>query len=409
MSERDDDRRPVVGSLEGLRELNRLRVVDALRERGLASKGDLADLTGLSRTTVTVVLSDLQRSGLVVERDDAEPAATAARKGRRPVRYALDASAGAAVGVDFDHSHLRVAVADLSLRVLGEREMALDVDHDATDALDVAAGMVEELLRDTGVSRDRLIGTGMGLPGPIDIETGTVQSSVILPGWVGLQPARELAERLGLHVEVDNDANLGALAETVCGAVRDLRHVIYLKVSGGIGGALVLDGRVYRGAAGRAGELGHIEVQAGGALCRCGKRGCLETIASAPVLVDLLRAMHGPYLTLDDMLDLIQSGDLGARRLVVEAGQAIGRLLGDICNVLNPQAVVVGGELAGAGQPFLDAIREAINWRVMAGGTRPIEIRPALLGRRSGVLGALALIVGDTQRIRSAGLIALHA
>jgi len=269
--------------------------------------------------------------------------------------------------------------------------------------------MVEEVLRDTGVGRDQLIGAGMGLPGPIDRVTGTVESSVILPGWVGLQPAYELATRLDLHVEVDNDANLGALSELLFGAARDLGHFIYLKVSGGVGAGLMLDGRVYRGSAGKAGELGHIEVEPGGALCRCGKRGCLETVASAPVLVDVMRRIHGPDVTLSDMLDLIRAGDLGARRLVTEAGRAIGRVLGDTCNVLNPQGIVVGGELAEAGQPFLDGIREAIDWRVITGAATPIEVRVGVLGRRAGVLGAISLVVGDTQRVRSAGLVALHA
>jgi predicted NBD/HSP70 family sugar kinase len=409
MSSRGPGGGPAAGSLEGLREFNRLRVVDALRERGLASRADLAYVTGLSRTTVATVLSDLMTSGLVIEREQDTHMTSEMRKGRRPVQFALDASAGAAVGIDFDHGHLRVALADLSSRVLSERERTLDVDHRATDALDVAAETVGEVLGETGVSRDQLIGAGMGLPGPIDRITGTVESSVILPGWVGLQPAHELATRLELHVEVDNDANIGALAEFLFGAARDLNHFIYLKVSGGIGAALVLDGRVYRGSDGKAGELGHIEVEPGGALCRCGKRGCLETVASAPVLVDVLRRIHGPDLNLAEMLDLIQAGDLGARRLVTEAGRAIGRVLGDACNVLNPQGIIVGGELAEAGRPLLDGIREAIDWRVITGAATPIEVRLGVLGRRAGVLGAISLVVGDTQRVRSAGLVALHS
>jgi predicted NBD/HSP70 family sugar kinase len=395
--------------LEGLREFNRLRVVDTLRERGVASRGELARLTGLSRTTVTAVLSDLGRAGLVVERADAAPAASEARKGRPPRRFALDASAGAAVGVDFDHANVRVAVADLSSRVLGERQLALDVDRESTDALDAAAAMVVDVLAEAGVDHDRLVGAGMGLPGPIDAKTGSVGTSVLLPGWIGLQPAEELGARLGLHVQVDNDANLGALAEVLFGAARGLRHVIYVKASGGIGAALVLNGRVYRGSAGKAGELGHVEVQADGAICRCGNRGCLETVASAPVLVELLRAVHGPGLTLEDMLDLIRAGDLGARRVVADAGRAIGRLLGDSCNLLNPEAIVVGGELAAAGEPFLDGIREAIGRRVLPAAGDPVDVRPADLGRRAGVLGALALVIGDTERLRSAGLVALRA
>jgi predicted NBD/HSP70 family sugar kinase len=400
---------PAAGSLEGLRESNRLRVVDALRERRIASRGELAGVTGLSRTTVAAVLADLARAGLVGTREEDSESSRRPGKGRPPIRFGLNASAGAAVGVDFDHGHLRVAVADLSSTVLAERQAELDVDHDATEALDAAAEMLELVLADAGVDRRALVGAGMGLPGPIDRDTGTVGSSVILPGWVGLEPRRELASRLGLPVQVDNDANLGALAEVVFGAARGLSHVIYLKVAAGIGAGLVLDGRVYRGSAGKAGELGHTQERPEGILCRCGNRGCLETLASAPALVEQLRPAHGSELTVADMLDLVRTGDRGAIRVVDDAGRAIGRVLGDVCNALNPEAIVVGGDLAAAGEPLLQAIRETIARRALPGAAERVDVRPALLGQRAGVLGALALVIGDTERLRSAGLVALPA
>ncbi len=410
MTRPDGSRRPpTVGSLGGLRESNRLRVVDALRQRGIASRGELAGVTGLSWTTVAAVLADLERAGLVATREDPADHVRPPGKGRPPIRFGLDASAGAAVGVDFDHGHLRVAVADLSSTVLAERQAELDVDHDATEALDAAADMLELVLADAGVDRRALVGAGMGLPGPIDRDTGTVGSSVILPGWVGLEPRRELGSRLGLPVQVDNDANLGALAEVAFGAARGLSDVVYLKVAAGIGAGLILDGRVYRGAAGKAGELGHMQERPDGIVCRCGNRGCLETFASAPALVEQLRPSHGPDLTVADMLELVRAGDRGARRVVGDAGRAIGNVLGDICNALNPEAIIVGGDLAAAGEPLLEGIRETIARRALPAAAESVEVRPALLGRRAGVLGALALVIGDTEGLRSAGLVALPA
>jgi predicted NBD/HSP70 family sugar kinase len=397
------------GSLEALREFNRLRVIDALRQRGIASRAELARVTGLSRTTVATLVSDLQERGLVVERPELERDGRPAGKGRPPVLLGLDPSAGAAVGVGYDHRHIRVAVADLSSTVLGEREQELDVDHEATAALDAAAGMLDELLDSLGMERDQVVGAGMGLPGPIDRETGTVGSTVIMPGWVGLEPRRELAGRLGVHVEVDNDANLGALGEVLFGAARGLGDVVYVKVAAGIGAGLVLDGNVYRGARGEAGELGHVQARPEGAVCRCGNRGCLETIASAPALVELLRATHGPDLTVRDLLDLVAAGDRAATRVVDDAGRAIGRVLADLCDLLNPEAIVVGGDLAAAGEPFLGAIRQAIDRRALPSAAEAVDVRPGLLGERAEVLGALALVIGNTERLRSAGLAALQA
>jgi predicted NBD/HSP70 family sugar kinase len=209
-----------------------------------------------------------------------------------------------------------------------------------------------------------------------------------------------------VHVEIDNDANLGALGEVLFGAARGLRNVVYVKVSSGIGAGLVLAGRLYRGSAGKAGELGHVQARPHGAVCRCGNRGCLETVASTPALVDLLRRSHGPGFAFGDLLGLLAAGDPGATRVVEDAGHAIGRVLGDLCDLLDPEAIVVGGELAASGEPFLEAMRAEIGDRLLP---RAVDVRPGLLGERAEVLGALALVIGNAERLRSAGLAALHA
>ncbi len=160
----------------------------------------------------------------------------------------------------------------------------------------------------------------MGLPGPIDQGDGTVGSSAILPGWIGMTAAAELRHRLDVPVMVDNDANLGALAEAAFGAGRDAGDLIYLKISSGIGAGLILNGRLYRGSAGLAGELGHVLVNPDGIVCRCGNRGCLETVAATGALVDLLRRSHGDDLTVDGMIEAARAGDAGCRRVIGDAG-----------------------------------------------------------------------------------------
>jgi len=396
------------GSLGALRELNRLRVVDALRREGVASRTELVRLTGLSRTTVATLVAELQANGLIVEGSDPDRAPAGAGKGRPPVQVRLNPSAGAAAGVAYGHRHLRVALSDLSSTVLGEREVELDVERDATEALDAGAALLDELLEEVGVDRRHLVGAGMGVPAPVDRRTGTIGSS-ILPGWEGLEPAGELSSRLGVHVEVDNDANLGGLGEVLFGAARGLRHIVYVKVSTGIGAGLVLRGGVYRGSTGRAGELGHVLARPHGAVCRCGNRGCLETVASAPAVVDVLRASHGDELTVRDALALIANGDPGASAAATAAGSEVGHALADLCDLLNPQAIVVGGDLASSGDAFLSAVRDVIDRHILPAAAEPVDVRRGELGERAEVLGALALVTGDTERLRSAGLVALHA
>src|SRR6202008_4320211 len=148
-------------------------------------------------------------------------------------------------------------------------------------------------------------------------------------GWAGLHAARELGRRLGVPVTVDNDANLGALAEASLGAGRGMGEVVYVKVSSGIGAGLVLGGRLHHGATGIAGEIGHVQVRADGAVCRCGNRGCLETVASGPALLSVLRPAHDEELTVAGMLELAIAGDLGTLRVLNDAGRAIGHALGD--------------------------------------------------------------------------------
>src|SRR4051794_7486068 len=386
------------GALEAMREGNRTRLVDALRRAGTASRADLARATGLSRSTVSSLVADLQERGVVAERGDDR-----SRAGRPGVLLALDPSAGAAVGVDFGHSHLRVAVSDLSSTVLAERLEALDVDHRADEALDRAAGLVDEVLADAGIERARVLGAGMGLPGPIDRRTGTVGSSVILPGWAGVRAAEAMSARLDLPVIVDNDANLGALAEVAVGAGRGFTDVVYVKIASGIGAGLVLGGRLHPGGTGAAGELGHVQVRVDGAVCRCGNRGCPETVAASGALMESMRGAHGP-LTVPAMLGLAAAGDLGARRILEDAGRAVGSVLADLCNHLNPEAIVVGGELAAAGPPLLAGVRESIDRRAQAAAAHAVRVVAGVLGERAELLGALALVVGDTERLRSAGL-----
>jgi predicted NBD/HSP70 family sugar kinase len=382
-------RSPRTGSLESLRERNRLRVIDALRRRGTVSRADIARQTGLSRSTVSSLVSELQASGLVIESEIAGgPQGT--QGGRPPVMLALDRSAGALVGIDFGHRRLRVAVADLSYTVLAESHLELEVDNHASDGLDTAADLVNTVLDDAGVERGRVLAAGMGLPGPIDRGSGLVNSQAILPSWVGLDATAEMQERLGMPVHLDNDANVGALGESVFGAGADVAVMAYVRLSDGIGAGLVFGGRIFRGAGGTAGEIGHVLVDPQGPICRCGNRGCLETFAAGPALCDLLRRSHGP-LTVPRLLELAAEGDAGCRRVIADAGAVVGRALADLCNYLNPGRIVVGGELSAAGELLLEPLRDAVARFAIPAAADHMEVVAGVLGDRAEVLGALAL------------------
>lgn len=188
------------------------------------------------------IVRELKESGTVVVADTSSG-------GRRARSVSLSGDAGIVVGIDFGHTHLRVAVGNLAHRVLAEESAPIDVDVSAAQGFDRAEAMVERLLQQAGFRPDKVIGVGLGVPGPIDVETGALGSTAILPGWTGIAPGRELAERLGMPVHVDNDANLGALGELVWGAGRGLSDLAYIKIASGVGAGLVVNGQIYRGRA----------------------------------------------------------------------------------------------------------------------------------------------------------------
>ena len=371
---------------------NRDRLLAALREAGPASRADLTRRTGLSRTTVSSLVAELEAEGVLLERES-DAAAAGVRGGRPPLLISFNRSAGVVLGVDFGKRHLRTAVADLSHTILAEHERPIGAEEDAESLLDAAVDLLEQALAEASVARAEVVGVGMGLPGPIDHKTGRVGSSAILPGWVGVQAAEQLGRRLGLSVKVDNDANLGALAELHWGAAAGARNVAYLKVSTGIGAGLIVDGRPFHGSTGIAGEIGHAIVDEHGAVCRCGKRGCLETLAGAGALIELLRPSLGREVSTQELIALAAAGDSACQRVIGDAGRHIGRALATLCDLLNPQLIVVGGELSAAGEVLLDPLREQVHRNAMPATARAVEIVPSRLGARAELLGALALVL----------------
>jgi predicted NBD/HSP70 family sugar kinase len=384
------------GGLRSLRDANQRRVIEALGQRGVASRADIARATGLSRTTVSSLVGDLKGAGLLVERP-AEGDGHDQSVGRPPVLLSFDRSAGAVVGIDFGHSHIGVVVGDLSHTVLAEMWRDVDVDSSASHGLDIATELVESALDQAEVERERVLGVGMGIPGPITSDNGTVGSTSILPGWVGVDAASAMRERLGMLVRVENDANLGALAELVWGAGRGAHDFVFVSVRSGIGAALVIDGRLYRGYGGTAGELGHTLFRENGEVCRCGNRGCLETVAGTSAVAGAFNAVRGEQIGVHELIERAHTGDSLAQRVIADAGRNMGVALGNLCNVFNPERVIIGGDLSAAGDVLLAPITESISRYAIPSAAADVEVVAGQLGRRAELMGALALILHEPE------------
>ncbi len=233
----------------------------------------------------------------------------------------------------------------------------------------------------------------MGLPGPVHRPSGQLGNSTILPGWVDIRAEDAVSEALGHPVEVENDANLGALGEWMWGAGRGADHMAYVKAATGIGAGFIVAGAPYVGAGGTAGEIGHTVVDPGGPICRCGNRGCLETLAGAPAVLGSLRDVHGDDLTLPDAVAFALHGDAGCARAIADAGTAIGTAVATLCNLFNPQRVVVGGDLGAAGELLLGPLRESLARGAIRSAADDVEVVQGELGERAEVLGAVALVL----------------
>lgn len=388
-------RRGESGSLGSLRRSNRARVVGALSALGQSSRAGVARETGLSRTTVSSIVSELQDEGLVVEVGE-NGTAPASSGGRPPTLISLDPSAGLAAGIDFGKTHVSVAVADLAHNVLSEARRELDEQTPATVAMAAADELFGTVLDEADADRARVVGVGMGLPGPIH-RSGLVGSSAILPGWVGVSAEADMEARLRLPVRVRNDADLGALAEHRWGAGRGCSSMAYLKLATGVGAGLIMHSRLWGGEGGTAGEIGHTTIDETGQICRCGNRGCLETFVGAPAIVEPLAQRLGDDLAVERVIELAQEGDPGCRRVLEDAGRRTGIAVANLCNLFNPARIVVGGTVGTAGELILAPLRDAVRLRAIPSAAEDVEIVSAELGERAELLGAVALVLQEAS------------
>jgi predicted NBD/HSP70 family sugar kinase len=397
---------PAVPHPLGLRDLNRLRVIESIYRHPGCSRAEIARRTGLSRGTVSTVAEALGRVQLIREHDAPDDALRPRGTGRPPTLLSLVPGAAFAIGIDIGHQHIRVIICDLAGEPVAEKWSRAQVDDAPSETLDLAHHLVQQALHDAAVTPERLLGAGIGLAAPIDQRTGEVKANGILPGWHGVAPAAEMQERLGVSVQLANDADMGALGEKVFGAGRDVDDMIYIRLSAGVGAGLILGGQPYRGGYGMAGEIGHVCVEPSGQICRCGNRGCLETVASPVAVARLLEHVVERPMTSDQLLDLLAAGDRGAHRAVADAGEAVGMVVSWVVNVLNPELVVIGGELAAAGDVLLDPIRASIHRHSVPGPAADVSVTTGVLGDRAEVLGASALILAQSplalaERVRS--------
>lgn len=372
----------------GSRLRNRQLALNYIRQTGGCSRSDLMRELGLSRSGVNHLVSALIEEGIIEPQQEAQD--SRGKRGRPSTFLNYRGSGGLVAGVDLGHGHVTVALATLSGEIRAEASESCDVDHDPEGAAQLARRLYDKLFAEVGASRVHHV--VVGVPGPINERTGSLHAPTVLAGWINVRPLDLLERHFNVPVSLAHDATLGAYGEQLRGAGRGLQHVLYVKVSGGVGAAMIVNGQRFVGASGLAGEIGHTTIQGTSELCRCGNRGCLESIVSA----DTIRRQLGLSAGRDydaDTFDFREIKDVAGVRILSEAGWSLGRHLSDLCNCINPQVVVLGGSLGAHSDTFLRGVEQSISRFAQPGVVEDLEIVHSALGERSEIVGAVMLAV----------------
>jgi predicted NBD/HSP70 family sugar kinase len=366
------------------------------RERKI-SRAAIAQQGHLSRSTVSEVVGEILPTGLVEEVGLGK-----SRGGRRPVLLEFKDDACVILGVEMGAAHVVVVLTNLRGRVLAWEQRAHPVRTDPEGTRALIAELCDSCLGHSPLSKAPLVGIGVAIPSPFDPSHPDQLSTIVLPEWKGRLGLEQLGERYGVPIFVDNDANLGALAENWWGAGRGVYDLAYIKVATGIGSGHIINGEIYRGATGVAGEIGHTAIDPHGKPCICGLRGCLVTFIGSPALIERAHELLQEYpdsslrdgkLSVGRIEEAALAGDPLALRVAQEAAEYLGIAVAGLLNLMNPSMVVVGGDLAALGELLIIPLTETAQKRTLVSSVVAAEIRASELGPQSIAMGAATLVL----------------
>jgi glucokinase-like ROK family protein len=388
-----------------VRQKNKVAVLDLLRKSSTGiSRAAIAETLDLSRSTISAIIDDLLERGLVLEQG-----AGASRGGRRPLVLKIHPDIGRVVGVDIGASHLRALVADLDGVVLAAMEEPLRIDYGPEECLRRVYSLVQRLLDQAACGLQHVTAISVGVPGPVVARLGIVSAPPIMPGWDAFPIRQRLEQHWRKPITLENDADLAAVGEWTFGIGRGAANLAYIKIGTGIGCGLLLDGKLYRGVLGTAGEIGHVTISDDGPPCTCGNYGCLEAMAGGRAIAQrallavkagqptrLARLAAVGELTTRDVALAAREGDAVCQQLLADAGRHIGSALASLVNLLNPGLVIVGGGVAQAGPSLLDPLKQAMDEHTMRSSRQAVRVVVAELGPRAVAQGAVAQALTQT-------------
>ncbi|HID96474.1 MAG TPA: ROK family transcriptional regulator [Candidatus Latescibacteria bacterium] len=384
---------------------NTSAVIDIIRRHGPVSRKQIAELTGLSPAALTNIVGNLIDQGLVHE-----VGLDVSSGGRKPILLQLNPDAGFVVGVDIGSVNLRVGVTDLAGKALAFNQEKSEAESGSQGLFDRVIHKIQVTIKDSGIDDGRIKGIGIGISAVVHPQTGVCLFCRNMPGWEGLAVRKMFTERLKKEVLIDDSMRTMALAEKRFGKGRGVDNMIHICLGNGVGAGIFIEGKMYRGSWGVAGELGHITVDENGPLCRCGNRGCLESLVSGRAIVQraliylqegvsssIYAAVNGDLgkVTPEIIAEAARKGDKVAHNIMNETGEHLGIGIANAVNLFNPELVVIGGGLAGAADLLLEPVTRTVKARGLQVAADSLKIEVSELGQKAGVLGAASLVLDE--------------
>ncbi|WP_339158288.1 ROK family transcriptional regulator [Paenibacillus sp. FSL W8-0186] len=379
----------ITGDQQLIKKMNKTLVLDTIRQRQPLSRADIAATLGLNKATVSSLVSELIESQLVTEIGPGESSG-----GRKPTLLLFNRGAGYAIGIDIRVNDLFALLVDLEGNVIRERTVPLE-DSSPDHAIDQIRKMIHWLSKKAPESPYGIVGIGIGVPGLVDEKSRIVSAPNL--GWNNVAVQNLLVSEFGENIHIDNEANAGAIGEKLYGAGRDAANLIYISIGVGIGSGMIVGGELYRGISNFSGEVGHMTVSENGPLCRCGNRGCWETLASEKALLDRAAQRWKDSSAASDeeglerLLNLARAGDPDALSLLEETGKHLGVGLANLVNILNPELIVIGNRLSMAGDLLQEPMLHTLESRSLSYHMKKTQVAFAELGIRSTALGAASM------------------
>lgn len=368
----------ITGDQALVKKINRSIILETIRRHAPVSRAKVSELTGLNKATVSNLVQELATHHLLQEIGPGESSG-----GRKPQLLLFNGQAGYAVGVELRVNQMTGVLTDLEGNISAEADDSL-AEHDVESVTQRMIAMIKELMQQAPPSPYGIIGIGVGVPGMVD-GNGTVLFAPNL-GWDMVPLQQRLEEELGLPVTIDNEANAGAQGELRFGAGQDARHLLYISAGSGIGSGIIINGELYKGARGYAGESGHMSIEADGKACSCGNRGCWELYASEKSYDD--KGDRLPARRTSALIRHAEEGHAETIRHFQELGRYLGIGITNLVNGFNPQSVIIGGPLSDARAWIGDTLKQVVAERTLPYHKELMEIRFAELGSSSTMIGA---------------------